>query len=242
MRQVTGGSERHVVQRHIHADGLRTRQLPYGTHPLERVLIGLGDRGQHDRLAVEQVRPCRARAAFLGTCDRMRRHELWQRLAECGACIGDHVALGAAGIGDDGTGRDARADLRHDLGQLPYRHRQQDQIAFGDLIPAATDLVDHAHLARSVQIGARAAETDDGIDRLDRLQGQRERATDEPDADDAHAPEAHRRQRRRARGTHAGTWFVVTPARPSIALRRASRKRAFSCAVPIDTLRCSGMP
>lgn len=95
----------------------------------------------------------------------------------------DDVALGAAGVGDDGTRLEMWRDGGGDGIHLADRHRQQHELGAGEGIgPAGGSLVDDAQLAgRGEGLGA-PADADHPLDQPRLAQGQREGASDQPDA------------------------------------------------------------
>ena len=97
----------------------------------------------------------RRRAALLGAGDRMRRHEAREMPGQEAARVRDHVALGAAAVGDDRMRRQMRRDLRHDRGHLADRRREQHEIGILHRERRVLRrLVDHAELERRREIAA----------------------------------------------------------------------------------------
>ena len=128
VRQVAHRREHLVMLLRRHLAGTRAATRPGLVHFLHRLRrVFLQRRDDHPSPA-EQLRVGRTCAALLRARDRMRRHELADLLLQNLARRGDHVALGAAGIGDDGARLEGAGDRAEDLRELADRGRHQDKI------------------------------------------------------------------------------------------------------------------
>lgn len=160
------------------------------------------------------------RPAVFGAGDGMTGNEAAKVPAQGLARRRDHVALGAAGIGDEGVFPQMRREGFQHLGHLRHRGGQHDHIGRAECCRAIGDGIDEAQRFRRLQGLAAAAEADDFADDTGLFQHRGERAADEAYADDGKTRdvEAHRQA------------------------FSASRKRAFCAVRPTDTRRNSGRP
>ena len=127
----------------------------------------------------------RGRPALLRAGNGMGGNEAGEAPGQMAPRVGDDVALGAAGVGHHRLRREMRRDPAHDGGHLPDRRREQHEIGALDRERGiARRLVDHAQLERGGEVRARAPDADDELYRARALQRERERAADQPDADD----------------------------------------------------------
>jgi hypothetical protein len=133
-----------------------------------------------DLLALVKIPARRCRAAVLGTGNRVSRDELADTVTECRPRRSNHVALGRAAVGDDGIRAKIRTDTFENIRHLGYRRGHQHDVGILDFVgwvDACT--VDDAEFLRLAQSSRGAAETDDFLDGIRFLEGQRERAADQ---------------------------------------------------------------
>ena len=89
----------------------------------------------------------------------MRGDELGELAAQALARRLHHVALGAAAVGHHAIRFEMRFDLREQRTGLLDRYRQQDEVGFVRRRAwVVGDLVDHAQLERTLEIGAAASD------------------------------------------------------------------------------------
>src|SRR6185312_13785931 len=124
--------------------------------------------------------------------DGMRRNELDHLAAEALPCRRDHIALGAAAVGDDRRGLEAGFYLPEYFFEVRDRSRDEDQIrAPGGGGRALRDRVNGPKIQRAPEVGAAAACADDVPRQARALEREREGAADEPDADDGDPRKPH---------------------------------------------------
>ncbi len=156
----------------------------------------------------------------------MGGHEAIERGREMAIRVRCHVALGAAGIGDDGARREDRREGLHNRPHLTHRHREQHEIRIAHADRHIVgNLIHDTKSQRVVEVGAPAANAHYAPDNPRSPERSREGTADQADADYRQTFDAHAVGRQRERAC------------PS-----ADRKRAFSPGSPIETRRKSGMP
>ena len=227
VRQVAHRGEDAVVLLRRHADHVGAAGLPGVADLLHGLGAALGQRRQHHLAAHVELGEGGLDPALLGAGDRVRRHHVGERTAQVAAQRGDHVTLGAAGVGHHRAGAQVRRHRGEDRVGLPHRRGEQHQVGAVERIrPALGDLVDDAERARALEHLAPPADADDALDRARTPQREREGAADQADpADDQLADVRH-----------------PPPLDQASAWRSASMKRAFSSGSPIDTRSQCGMP
>ncbi len=115
---------------------------------------------------------------MLGSGDRMSRHEARQRRAQVAPGFGDHVLLGAAGVGENRLRRELARDGSEERGKLRHRRREQHQVGTGEFArPVGIDpdrMVDDAARAGELEVGGAAPDAHDRPDPARGLERQRE--------------------------------------------------------------------
>ncbi len=159
--------------------------------------IGLCQRRQHHVAPRVQRGEGGGRARALGAGNRVRRNKARQRVAERRACRMDDVLLGAAGVGDDRLRAEMRGDRAQQGLQLGDRRGEQHEVGVAQFARPRTRkpvaAVDDAEVLRLVEVELAPAHADDAADLARRAQRQRERAADQPHADDDQLVDARRR-------------------------------------------------
>ena len=151
-----------------------------------------------------------------------------QMLTEVTMDGGDHVPLGAAGIGHDRMRAQVRRHRRHDHVHLSHGRGQQHQIrACQGLRPVGGDLVDDAQRTGALERLSTATDANHMAHRRRAPQSERKRATDEANAAD-----------HKLANQGPGCSAHHQPC----AWRSAAMKRALSSGSPIDTRSQCGMP
>ena len=185
VRQMADGGEHAVVLLRRHADHHRTAGFPSGANLLHRFAPALGQRRQHHLAPDVELGKGRLHAALFGAGNRVCRDHVGQHGTEVAMHGVDHVALGAAGIGDDRAWFEVRRHRREDRIGLSDRRREQHQIgAVERARPLVGDLVDHAERARTLEHFAPAPHADDALDDTRAPQRERKRTADQTDAAD----------------------------------------------------------
>ncbi len=194
MGQMADGREDLVVFLRTHVDHGRATRLPRGTDELDSFAAALGQWRQHHLALDVEIGEGRLDPALLGPRNRMGRHDLGQAMTEVAPDRGNHVALGAAGVGDDRTVPQMRRHGRHDRVHLTHRCRQQHEVRITQgLGPVRRDLVDHTERQGALERLAPATDADDMSNRLRTLQPEGKGAADESDsADDELVDQGHR--------------------------------------------------
>ena len=146
----------------------------------------------------------------------------------------DHVALGAARIGDDGGGRKMRRDLFQHLAGLRYRTGEQHEAGtFQRLRPALRGFVDDAQRDGAFQGFTAATHADNLFGQSAPTQRQGERAANQTDAADDDFFE----------GFHgAGKQVWKEEGQRCRARSSAAMQAAFSASVPMLMRNHSGRP
>ena len=125
---------------------------------------------------------------MLGAGYGMRGNEVAGDGAEGLSRCGQHAALGAADVADNGLAAETGSHGAHHAAHGTQRHRQHHHVGtlyrFGRIQIVA---IDDSQLAGTLEILAPAAATDDGTAQSLATQILRERSADEADADDAQA-------------------------------------------------------
>ncbi len=199
MRQVRHRGKDAIVRRRVEHVDPRAASGPGRGHRCGRQRVRLRKRRQHDVAPRVQRGLRRGRARAFGTRDRMPRDESRQRSSERAPCRADDILLGAAGVGDDGLRAEMRRHRAHQRQELSDRCREQNQVRICELarpvVGQPVTALDDAEVLRLIEVHLAAPDTDDATDLPRGAKRQRERASDEPDADDHQLVDARRRGR-----------------------------------------------
>ena len=236
MRQVTGRSQHLIVMLDLHMFNIRAQLAPQRIDQRQGRLITLLARSENDLMAAEQLRIGRFHPALLGAGNWVARHKSHRFTGKGQARSANHIAFGAAHIGEHRRTQVKLGQLCEQLFHGQDRHRQLDNI--GSLTGGSQinlTAIDNPQLNRqpprlwieidTYHFAAQAALT----------QTLGKRAANQAQADNHQAAEL-----RGGRLHLSDSRFGFTHAFSTLA--RASRKRAFSAGRPIETRRKFGMP
>ena len=181
------------------ASSVRTRApqvCPERGDRRDRARIGFRQRRQHDVAVAIERREGGGGAGVLGARDRMPGHEARQRGAERRARRGDHVLLGAAGVGDDRARPEVRRHRREQRRILRDRRGEQHDVGVASSRVQSSSSVTQRSMMprrRAASRLARPRPTPTTVaDSAGRPQRERERAADQADADDDELVDAGR--------------------------------------------------
>ena len=193
MRQMAGDGEHQIVVIGRHGLHIGAEQAPERGELVHRLGVGAVGRRQDAPAVDEQFGKACIGPGIFGAGDRMRRHEM-HVLRQMRGHVADDRALDRADVGDDGAGRQMRADFLGHRAAGADRNADDDQIGAFD-----RGGIGFHHLIGEAEFGhalARRGRTRGGHDRAHgalRAGGARDRGADQPDADQRQAVEERRR-------------------------------------------------
>ncbi len=146
MRQVADRRQHPVMGVGVHVDHIRFASLPGAAHQVQRGRRILAQRRQDDRALAVKAGIGGFGSGALGARDGMAWHELRDPVAQGGPRRGNHFKLGAARIGQHGTGAQMRTHACQRVRQPAHRRRQQPLVGARGRFLGARGLVDQAQL------------------------------------------------------------------------------------------------